>query len=110
MDRSIRSFVRRRHRLPSDTSLVVLYAPSSDGGIAITRLFLAIPMLRLKRILSNRRNDDTIIQTLSDIVILKLSTPRLYDEYTFVDNTSIHKYHSIYLFNSVDGFGFYQYL
>ena len=38
-------------------------------------------------------------------VILKWSTPRSYDEYKFVDNTSINKYHSIYLFNSVDGKG-----
>ena len=39
MDRSIRSFIRRWLRLPSDTSLGVFYAPSSFGGIAITRLF-----------------------------------------------------------------------
>ena len=105
MDRSIRAFVRRCLRLPSDTSLGVFYAPSSVGGIAITRLFLAIPVLRLKRISSIRRNDDTIIQTLPYRVILKWSTPRVYDEYTFIDNTSINKYHSIYLFNSVDGKG-----
>ena len=48
MDRSIRSFVRRFLRLPSDTSLGVFYAPSSIGGIAITGLFLAIPVLRKK--------------------------------------------------------------
>ena len=47
MDRSIRSFIRRWLRLASDTSLGVFYAPSSVGGIAITRL-LAIPVLRLK--------------------------------------------------------------
>ena len=75
MDRSIRAFVRRWLRIPSDTSFGVLYAPSSVGGIAITRLFLAIPVLRLKRISSIRRNDDTIIQTLPDSVILKWSTP-----------------------------------
>ena len=62
-------------------------------------------MLRLKRISSIRRNNDTIIQTLPDSVIRKWSTPRVYDEYTFIDNTSINKYHSIYLFNSVDGKG-----
>ena len=39
MDISIRSFVRRWLRLPSDTSLGVFYAPSSVGGIAITRFF-----------------------------------------------------------------------
>ena len=105
MDRSIRSFVRRWLRLPSDTSLGVLIAPSSVGGIDITRLFLAIPVLRLKSISSIRRNDDTIIQTLPDSVILKLYTPRLYDEYTFIDDISINKYHSIYLFNSVYGKG-----
>ena len=43
-------FVRHWLRLPSDTSLGVFYAPSSVDGIAITRLFLAIPLLRLKRI------------------------------------------------------------
>ena len=105
MDRSIRSFVRRWLRLSPDTSLGVFYASSSVGGIAITRLFLTIPLLRLKRMLSIRMNDDTIIQILFDSVILKWSTPRLYDEYTFVDNTSINKYHTIYLFNSVDGKG-----
>ena len=62
MDRSIRSFVRRWLRLPSDTSLGVFYAPSSVGGIAITSLFLAIPVLRLKRILSIRSNDGTIFK------------------------------------------------
>ena len=51
---------------------------------------------------SNRRNDDTITQTLPDSVILKWSIPRLYDEYTFIDNTSIHTYHSIFVFNSVE--------
>ena len=91
MEKSIWSFVRRSLRLPSDTSLGVFYAPSSIGRIAITRLFLAIPVLRLKRISSIRRNDDTIIQTLPDSVILKWSTPRLYDEYTFIDNISINK-------------------
>ena len=50
-------------------------------------------------------DDDTIIQTLPDSVILKWSTPRLYDEYTCIDKTSINKYHSIYLFNSLDGKG-----
>ena len=105
-DRSIWAFVRRWLRLTSDTSLGVFYAPSSVGGIAITRLFLAIPVLRLKRISSIRRNDDTIIQTLPDSVILKWSTPRVYDEYTFIDNTSINKYHSIYLFNGL----FYMFL
>ena len=94
MDRSILLFVRIWLRLPSDTSLGVFYAPSSVDGIAITRLFLATPVLRLKRMSSIRRNDDTIIYT-----------PRSYDEYTFVDNISINKYHSIYLFNSVDGKG-----
>ena len=64
-----------------------------------------IYIYRLKRISSIRRNDDTIIQTLPDSVILKWSIPRVYDEYTFIDNTSINKYHSIYLFNSVDGKG-----
>ena len=62
MDRSIRSFVRRWLRLPSDTSLGVFYAPSSVGGIAITSLFLAIPVLRLKRISSIRSNDGTIFK------------------------------------------------
>ena len=105
MDRSIRSFVRRWLRLPSDASLGVFYSPISVGGIAITRIFMVIPVLRLKWISSIRRNDDTIIQTLPDSVILKWSTSRVYDEYTFIDNTSINKYHSIYLFNSVDGKG-----
>ena len=112
MDRSIRAFVRRWLRLPSDTSLGVFYAPIGTTIVVsmstITRLFLAIPVLRLKSISSiiiYRRNDDTIIQTLPDSVILKWSTPRVYDEYTFIDNTSINKYHSIYLFNSVDGKG-----
>ena len=50
-------------------------------------------------------NDGTIIQTLPDSVIIKWYTPLLYDEYTFIDNTSINKYHSIYLFKSVDGKG-----
>ena len=50
MDRNIRSFVRHWLRLPSDTSLGVFYTPSSVGGIAITRLFLVIPVLRLKSI------------------------------------------------------------
>ena len=104
MDRSIRAFVRRWLRLPSDTSLDVFYAPSSVGGIAITRLFLVLPV-QLKRISSIRRNYDTIIQTLPYSVILKWYTPRVYDEYTFIDNTSINKYHYIYLFNSVDSKG-----
>ena len=30
---------------------------------------------------------------------------RLYDEYTLINNTSINKYNSIYLYNSVDGKG-----
>ena len=105
MDRGIRSFVRRWLRLPSYTSFGVFYAPSRVGGTAITRLFLAIPVLWLKRISSIRRNDDTIIKTLPDSVYLKWSTHRIYDEYMFIDNTSINKYHSIYLFNSVDGKG-----
>ena len=50
MDISILAFVRCWLRLPSNTSLGVFYAPSSFGGIAITRLFLSIPVLRLKRI------------------------------------------------------------
>ena len=64
-------------RLPSDNSLCVLYAPSSVGGIAISRIFLAISVLPLKNISSIRRNDYTIIKTLPDSVILKWSTPRL---------------------------------
>ena len=90
MDRGIRSFVRRWLRLPSDTSLGVFYAPSSVDGIAITRLFMAIPVLRLKSMSSIMRNDDTIFKTLPDSVILKWSTPRSYDEYTFVDNTYLN--------------------
>ena len=102
MDRSIRSFVRRWLRLSSDTSLGVFYAPGSVGGITITPIFLAIKGLRLKRISSISRNDETTFQTLPDSIILKLSTPRLYEERMFIDNTSINKYHSIYLYNSVD--------
>ena len=52
MDRIIRSFIRRWLRLPSDTSLGVFYAPSSIGGIAINRISLAIPVLRLKKMSS----------------------------------------------------------
>ena len=69
MDRNIRSFVRLR--LPSDTLLGVFQAPSGVGGLAITRLFLTIPVLRLKRIESIRGNDDHIIKSLPDSVILK---------------------------------------
>ena len=58
MDRSIRSFVRRWLRLPKYTSLGVFYAPCSIGGLAITRLFLTIPVMRLKRVNYIRGNDD----------------------------------------------------
>ena len=79
MDRSIRSFVRRWLRLPKDTSLGVFYAPCSIGGLAITRLFLTIPVMRLKQVNSIRGNDDPIIQTLPNNIILKWSSPRYYD-------------------------------
>ena len=62
MDRLIRSFVRRWLRLPKDTSLGVFYAPCGIGGLAITRIFLTIPVMRLRRINSIRGNDDPIIQ------------------------------------------------
>ena len=64
MEKSIRSFVIRWLRLPSDTSIGVFYAPSSVGGIAIIRLFLEIPVLLLKRMLSIRTNYETIIEIL----------------------------------------------
>ena len=59
------------------------------GGLAITRLFLTIPVLRLKRIESIRDHDDHIIKSLPDSVILKWSAPRTYDGHTFTDNGSI---------------------
>ena len=118
-------------RLPSDTSLGVFYAPSillgiipssyptdtivctiytiyntiyntihNIGVIATTRVCLALPVLRIKRMSSM-----DIRKILNNSVIIKWSIPRSYDEYTFVDNMSINKYNSIYLFNSVDGKG-----
>ena len=73
MDRSIRSFVRRWLRLHKDTSLGVFYAPCSIGGLAINRLFLTIPVIRLKRVNSIRGNDDPIILTLPNNIILKFN-------------------------------------
>ena len=59
--------INRRYRL----FFGVIYVPSSVNVISITRPFLAIPFMRLKRISSNSRNDDTIIQTRPDSVIIK---------------------------------------
>ena len=105
MDRSIRSFVRRWLRLPKYTSLGVFYAPCSIGGLAITRLFLTIPVMRLKRVNSTRGNDDLIIQTLPNNIILKWSSPRYYDNILFTTNIDIKVYHTKYLINSADGRG-----
>ena len=105
MDRSIRSFVRRWLRLPKDTSLCVFYAPCSIGGLAITRLFLTIPVMRLKRVNSKRENDDPIIQTLPNNIILKWSSPRYYDNTSFTTNIDIKAYYTKYLINSADGRG-----
>ena len=79
MDRSIKSFVRRCLRLPADTLLSVFYAPSSVGGIDITRLFLVIPVLRLKR-MPLLRNDYTIIQTLQMFKFKTILAPHIRTE------------------------------
>ena len=105
MDISIRSFVRRWLRLPKDTSRGVFYAPCSIGGLAITRLFLTIPVMRLKRVNSIRGNDDPIIQTVPNNIILKWSSPRYYDNISFTINIDIKAYHTKYLINSADGRG-----
>ena len=100
MDRSIKSFVKRWLRLPKDTSLGVFYAPSSIGGLSITRLFLTIPVMRLKRVNSIRGNNDPIlyygicIQTLPNNIIFKWSSPRYYDNTSFTTNIDIKAYHT----------------
>ena len=72
MDRSIRYYVRRWSRLPKDTSLGLFYARCRCiRGLTITRLFLSIPVMCLKRVNSIHGNDDRIIQTLPNNIILK---------------------------------------
>ena len=89
MDRYFRSIVRRWLGLPKDTSLGVFYAPCGIGGLAITRLFLTQPVMRLRRINSIQGNDDPIIQTFPNNIILKWSSPRYYDNISFSSNINI---------------------
>ena len=98
-DRLIRSFVRRWLRLPKYTSLGVFYEPCSIGGLTITRICLTMHVMRLRRINYIRVNDDTIIQTLPNNIILKWSSPRYYDNISFSSNINIKQYHTDYLIN-----------
>ena len=65
--------------------------------------------MRLKRIHSIRGNDDPIIQTLPNNIILKWSSPRYCDNISFSSNINIKpninikQYHTDYLINSADG-------
>ena len=61
--------------------------------------------MHLKRVNSIRGNDDPIIQTLPNNIILKWSSPRYYDNTSFTTNIDIKSYHTKYLINSADGRG-----
>ena len=61
--------------------------------------------MRLRRINSIRGNDDPIIQTLPDNIILKWSSPRYYDNISFSSNININQYNTDNLINSADGRG-----
>ena len=59
----------------------------------------------LTKIGLNNITDRFNIYLISSVAPSAFKLGLIYDEYTFIDNTSINKYHSIYLFNSVDGKG-----
>ena len=102
MDRLIMSFVKRWLRLPTGTSLGLFYVPYGIGGLSITRLFLTITIMRLRRINSIRGNDDRIIQTFPHNIILKRPSPRYYDNIYFSNNINIKQYHNVLLFRRID--------
>ena len=62
-----------------------------------------LPVMRLRRINSIRGNDDPIIQTLPNNIILKWLSPRYYDNISFSSNINIKQYHTDYLINLADG-------
>ena len=105
IDRRFRSFVRRWMRLPKDTNLAVFHAPASVGGLSLPRLYLSIPVLRLNRIKSIKSNDDPLITSMPNNIIMKWGQPRYYENELFTSNISIRDFHIDKLFNSADGRG-----
>ena len=105
IDRRFLSFVIRWMRLPKDTNLAVFHAPASIGGLSLPRLYLSIPVLRLKRINSIQSNDDPLITSMPNSIIMKWGQPRLYENYLFISNISIRNVHINKLINSADGRG-----
>ena len=105
IDRVIRAFVRRWLRLPKDTNLAVFHSPSKVGGLAIPRIYLVKPVLRFISINSIRSNNDPLIISILNNIILKWGQPKLYDNIYLTSNNIIRDYHIEKLFNSADGKG-----
>ena len=59
----------------------------------------------IKQVNPIRGNDDPIIKTLPNNIILKWSSPRYYDNTSFINNIYIKGYHTKYMINSSDGRG-----
>ena len=66
-------------RLPKDTNLAVFHAPVSVGGLSLQRLYLLIPVLRLNRIYFIKSNDDPLITSMPNNIIMKWGQPRFYE-------------------------------
>ena len=72
------------------------------GGLAIPRLYLAIPVLRFNQINSSRSNNDSLIISMPNNIILKWSLPKFYDNIYLRSNNIIKEYHIEKLFNPAD--------
>ena len=70
-------------RLPKDTNLAVFHAPASVGGLSLPRLYLSISVLRLNRINSIKSNDDPLITSMPNNIIMKWGQPRFYENELF---------------------------
>ena len=89
--------------MPKDTNFAVFHGLASVNGLSLLRLYLSIPVLRLNRIKSIKSNDDPLIISIPNNIIMKWGQPRFYENELFTSNISIRDFHINKLFNSTDG-------
>ena len=92
-------------RLPKYSNLAVFHTASKVDGLSIPRLFPIIPLLRFNCIKLIKSNDNPLIVSWPNNIIMKRCRPRYYYNVSLTTKANIKYYNIDRLFNSADGKG-----
>lgn len=71
IDKMSRAAVRGWLRLPKDTPNSFIHADSKDGGLAVPKLILIIPLLRIRRVSRMASSSDPVVRGITELSAFK---------------------------------------